>query len=445
MENRRLSQSERGGGTKKHRARSLVGLTLACYLVVGISSCSAPVESNEQTAAVEQKITGPDGHGVFAARGAVDFAYSIDIPEAGISIPVSCTGSMISPHVILTAARCFLPFSAAVPEGFEIKKVTINYYDPKFGRRKVHDGPAFWKSHPSFPSYSADPGILTNPEILKDWIFLNPGVSMDWILDQATGGKNGPKHGHRRGHPGPLRIPNPLIPDGAVDPFALDEGDTAKYDLAVIIVEEELGSLSDWGPTDYHDYLRVFSEPAHLHLNATLNAFGAGLYDYGAGYSDDQLRYANFDTSVENNGSAGPDYLKLEGRQGGDRVNMCRGDSGGTVEYSVTVEGQPVPTVAAVWSNFNMGIGEVELDPPYIEIENPYCANNNHSHDDSYACIIHDEHVQWLESATGLSCVDQTGGNLGYKRCFEIPMIEDAPGEGLYEPNVATAIAMTAL
>src|SRR6478609_8660595 len=200
MENRRLGQSDRGGGTKKkHRARGLIGLTLTVCVALGASSCSAPVESNEQTAAVEQKITGPDGHGVFAARGAVDFAYSIDIPSAGISIPVSCTGSMISPHVILTAARCFLPFSAVSPDGFEIPKVTINYYDPRFGRREVHNGRARWKSHPSFPGFTAD-GVLTNPVILKDWILMNPGVSMDWILKEAIGAKNGPKHGRRRVH-----------------------------------------------------------------------------------------------------------------------------------------------------------------------------------------------------------------------------------------------------
>jgi len=427
MENRRLGQSDRGGGTKrKHRARCLVGLTLACCLALGVSACSASVESNEQAAAVEQKIVGPDGHVIYGAKGVVDFSYSIELPEK--SIPVSCTGSMIAPHVVLTAARCFFPFSAAPPHGGKLTNIQIYYYDPSYGRRLVHDGPADWKSHPSFPGYTCD-GPCCDLDCIEGSDFFN----------KVTRARNDRKHGRTRVHPGPFWFRFP----GEIEPFVADEADTAKNDLAVIIVPEELGSLipEAW-PTDYHDYLRIFSEPGRDHLGGYLNAFGAGLYDYDPQYTDDQLRYANFDTFVENNNSPGPDYLRLEGRQNDDRVNMCRGDNGGPIEYSINVEGQSVPTVAAVWSGFNIGVEDPIQDP---SVEPPYCANNNRTHDDSYGCIVNDEHVQWIEGAAGLSCVDQTGGSLGYKRCFDLPMIEDAPGEGLYAPNVATAIAMSAL
>jgi hypothetical protein len=410
MENRRLGQSDRGRGTpKQHRARRLIELTLAGFVVLGVSSCIVPTESNEETAAVEQKIIGPDGHEVYGATGAVDFEY---LNEAGES--VSCTGSMIAPHVVLTAARCLLSRDFLAAHYGDILKVTIHYYDPKFGRRKVHDGPAHWEAHPSFPDYSCD------------------GICLPGSFNEPNRAKNDPKHGGRRVHPGPpYRVRHPRFPGDVVDPLAFDEADTAKNDLAVIIVEKELGSLSPWpGPTDYHDYLRIFEGKANDHLGGSLNAFGAGLYDHG--HPDDLLRYGNFKTDVENNGSPGPDFLRLEGRQDSDRVNMCRGDNGGPVEYSVTVEGQSVPTVAAVWSNFNVGP------------EGPDCADNHHGHDDSYACILNNDHVQWIAGAAGLSCVSQSGGNIGYKRCFDLPMIEDAPGEGLYAPNVATAIAMSA-
>lgn len=394
MEKRRLGQRDRGrGGTRQYRVRRVIELTMVCCVVLGLSSCSA-TESNEQTAEVEQKITGPDGQVIFGKTGVVDVVYTIE------DLNVSCTGSMIAPHVVLTAARCLLPQDPYDPHEGD-RDVTIHYYDPKSGRRLVHAGLAHWVAHPSFPDYSLDPGAR--------------------------------RHGRPRVHPGRPRHPG--FPGHGVDPFAFDEADTSKNDLAVIVVPDAFGG-ADSVPTDYHDYLRIFAGAADAHLNDWLNAFGAGLYDVDS--SDDQLRYAYFDTRVENNGSQGPDFLRLEGRQGDDRVNMCRGDNGGPIEYSVTVEGQPVPTVAAVWSNYNYG-------SDWAQDESLDCANNNHTHDDSCACIVNNDHVQWIESASGLSCVPQSGGNIAYKRCFDIPFIEDVPGEGLYDRHVATAIVMAAL
>jgi hypothetical protein len=200
----------------------------------------------------------------------------------------------------------------------------------------------------------------------------------------------------------------------------------------VIVVPEVLGSLNS-GFTDYHDYLRIYSDDVEpLEADTRLNAYGAGLFDEGQ--SDDQLRYGAFDADVEQNGTPGPPFLRLEGRQLDDAVNMCRGDNGGPVEYNVTVDGQSVPTIAGVWSNFNLDLaGE----------EGPDCANSTIGLDDSYACLINDSHVHWVESVTGLSCASQSGGSHRYRRCFDLPFIEDVPGEGLYERNVATAIVMS--
>jgi hypothetical protein len=411
MTNRRLGQSDRGrGGTSAHRACRLLELTLAGSVALGMSACSAPGESNEHTAEVEQKVTGPDAVLVHGATGVVDFTYTIG--RTG-GFPVSCTGSMIAPHVVLTAARCFLPYAVLGIHDRE-ENVTIHYYDPKYGRRLVHDGPAYWFAHPSFPGYTCQGGDC--------WIVK---LILKLISDRANRGENGPelrrlleraRLAHWFAHPGPL---------------ALDEADTAKNYVAVIVVPEVLGNLSTGG-TDYHDYLRIYSgDSDRLEDSDTwLRAYGAGYYD--SGHSDDQLRSGAFDADVENNGS-GNDFLRLEGRQGDDALNMCRGDNGGPVEYNVTVEGQSVPTIAGVWSNFN------------VDVNNPQdCANNNHAHDDSYACLINSSHVQWIESVAGLSCVSLSGGSQGYRRCFDLPFIEDVPGEGL-NANVATAIAMSVL
>ena len=427
MANRRVDQSDSGRcRTKQHRARRLIDRTLAGWVLLGVSSsCSAPAESIEQAAKVGQNVTGADATVVQGATGVVDFIYTSTYTVYGspVTVTLSCTGSMIAPHVVLTAARCFLPFSAVDPHEGDIKtNVTIHYYDPKFGRRKVHDGPAHWKAHPSFPGYDCQ-GPCCDLNCIGGSFF------------DAIKAKKDPKHGRRRVHPGPPHwVRHPRFPGDIVVPLVADEADTAKNDLAVLIVPEQLGSLND-RPTDYHDYLRIYSDQSNHLNNGEQKAYGAGLTD-PSGHSDDQLRYGAFNAVIKSDD--GEDLLKLEGRQGDNSLLMCRGDHGGPFEYNVTVEGQSVPTIAGVWSGYN-------LASDLVEAESNYCANNDKSHDDSYACLINDDRVRWIEGAAGLACADQTGGNLEYKRCFDLPFIEDVPGEGLYEPNVATAIVMAAI
>ena len=392
MENRRLGQSDRGGGTKKkRRAHHLIGLTLAGCVALGVSSCSAPAESDEHAARVEQKVTGPESHVAYGATGVVDFSYTIE------GFPISCTGSMIAPHVVLTAARCILPLALF---GIREHEMDIHYYDPKSGRRRVHEGPANWYAYPSWLRSTLATGILK----------------------EANRAKNNPKRWRQLVH---AALANWFAHPGSQE--AGNFGYTAKDDFAVIVVPQAFGSLNS-PTTDYHDYLRLYMGDKDLLQKGEQLAYGAGWYDDSHG--DDQLRYGGFQAAAQDG------YLKLEGREGGNGLKMCRGDQGGPFEYNVTVGGQSVPMIAAVWSNYNFDVNGQKN-----------CANETQKgHDDSYAGLIaYSDHVQWIESVTGLSCASQSGGSQPYKRCFELPFIEDVPGEGLYEPNVATAIAMSAI
>lgn len=211
--------------------------------------------------------------------------------------------------------------------------------------------------------------------------------------------------------------------------FTLGRGPgSANSDIAVIKVSEGFGS-HDSGGTDYHDYLRIYSDSyAGLH-NTHPGAYGAGLYDFSASASDDQLRTYNF--WVEN---ATEEHLLLDGN---NTSGMCWGDTGGPIVAYVTVGGQSVSTVAGVWSQY-------DLNGSWIGTEDVWCQGGNEPRDDSVACRMRTSVTDWIEGATGISCAPQSGGSKGYRRCFDLPFIEDVPGEGL-DAGLATSIVMAAI
>lgn len=96
--------------------------------------------------------------------------------------------------------------------------------------------------------------------------------------------------------------------------------------------------------------------------------------------------------------------------------------------------GQTLPTIAGVLSGS-------DKDP---EDEGEWCANNDPPHDNAYYCRTVWSKLSWVEDATGLSCVLQPGGSRGYRRCFDLPLVEDVAGEG-YGQGQGVALAMSSL
>lgn len=324
------------------RALRLGTVSIASALAL---ACASPAD--RETDASEQALPLRGGSVVTGATGVVDL--NITDSSGGVW---GCTGSLIAPNVVLTAAHCFKAFGSKTGVHEGNVPVVINYYDPQSGRRQIYNGNANWACIPSFDGGS-----------------------------------------------------------GAAE---------ANDDMAVIYVSQPFGN------TGYHDYVRIYSDNASYLDDQWLTEYGAGIYNY-SGDEDDHLRVASFEiVDFDYN------HLTADTR---DLVGTCHGDSGGPIVHFVSQGGVSIPTVAGVLSNSDKDKGS----------EGPHCANNDWPNDNAYYCRTNGDHVGWIMNKTGLSCDSQPGGSRSYRRCFDLPYIEDVPGEGTIERSRATAIVSTIL
>lgn len=339
----------------KFQLARLCASTLVCSVsALTLASCASWDPNQEQANDADPKSGELSGElrggtvwqvGELGKVGVVDFFLS---SSATNDDPTNvCTGSMIAPNVVLTAAHCFDDYGAKTSSSGS-NAFTIRYFDPNIGRRIVFQGNADWFVVPSY---------------------------------------NGTGSG------------------GAGE---------ANDDAGVIVIPGEFEA------TDYQDYLRIYADvdgPLRYKNcgltcdDATLTLFGAGRHTYSA-MTDANLRSGSFPVeSVEST------HIVIDSL---DDLNPCRGDSGGPLIHYTTLQGNTLPTVAAVMS-------QIETDPSN---EGEWCSNNDPPHDDAFACRVSATRVSWLEGVANLSC-QQMAGAVIYKRCFSVPFIDEVVGEGL--------------
>lgn len=102
---------------------------------------------------------------VLGATGVVE----LTIGKAG------CTGSMIAPNAVVTAAHCMKNLGSGINAWTGTASTKIYYHDPQVGRRPVFSGTATWFAYPTYrdaddgaASANSDMALIVTPTVFKE-------------------------------------------------------------------------------------------------------------------------------------------------------------------------------------------------------------------------------------------------------------------------------------
>lgn len=144
---------------------SVVLLAVIASIAFGQVACSGTTDT--ETGSETQTLRTSNAP-IVGAIGVVDFFFSADVDTNEPN--GACTGSMIARDTVLTAAHCFDNLGAMTANG-GVTPVTIRYYDPSRGIRRVYSGDAYWAVYPTYTGSGAsgpggansDVGLLVVP------------------------------------------------------------------------------------------------------------------------------------------------------------------------------------------------------------------------------------------------------------------------------------------
>ncbi len=185
--------------------------------------------------------------------------------------------------------------------------------------------------------------------------------------------------------------------------------------------------------TDYTDFLRLYADSKKRlnyvpvrgqyipYENRYLAVYGAGIYTY-SGKSDNLLRTLMFKVeNVEEN------HIVIDTRK---KAGTCLGDSGGPIMYSLELDTGDVPLVAGVLSGAD---------------SSGNCSDNFIFHDDAFYSRTNWKKLESVMLAAGVRCTVFTAGDVSYRRCFDLPFVNDVAYEGLDQGTAAAIVAAVVL
>lgn len=197
-------------------------------------------------------------------------------------------------------------------------------------------------------------------------------------------------------------------------------GDVGGTDIGVLVAE------SPWTKFRTGDGVRIVyrtPEPTETYQEQ-LRIYGSGYI--GENTDSGYLRTAQF-TWFRNLFMGGELFSSASSSQ-----SICKGDSGGPTMFKPDWS-SPADLLVAVIS----GMSYMPWDTHTV------CANP----DATQKAAMLDSNMDWLLSTTGMKCHAFNYRGYGYLRCFDMPMISDAPPpEQMYgTKGKAVAVAMTTL
>lgn len=139
-------------------------LLLAFIVVICGTGCEGNYEdwTDIEDETVLKKIK--NGDVITGKYGVVEFSYPVTDSEGRVGRS-KCTGSMISPRVMLTAAHCFIRLGAGDGVNSGNEDFLIRYHDPEVGLRVVYDGHAAWHGMPKFNPHTDNGATWANNDL----------------------------------------------------------------------------------------------------------------------------------------------------------------------------------------------------------------------------------------------------------------------------------------